>query len=404
MNNETQGPGAQPLSDTGLACLVMPGRRHHLAVSAEQLVHQVLEGDRVFTTPQLLLASKQIGLKAKVVSSHVDRLSQLPLPVIAVDAEGRFFIIARLSEDELLIHDPVLSSPRAFPSTCRHAGAAELILLRSDAALTVELSKFDFTLFIPAIVKYRKLLGEVLLVSFGLQIFALLTPLFFQGVMNKVLVHRGLSSLDVIPFGLLCILLFESALSCLRTSLFSHTASRLDVELGSRLFQHLVTLPLVCFQPSRVGESVARVRELEQIRTYLTGNSITLIFDVFFSVAIIAVMFVYGGRLTLVVRLALPLYFFLSLLMVTPPLRVRLNESFSRGGENQSFLVETINGIDTLKSIAEEPQIIRKWDNQLAGYVAAGFRMQNLSAFANQAMGLVGKLVTSPRYGWARGL
>jgi subfamily B ATP-binding cassette protein HlyB/CyaB len=154
-----------------------------------------------------------------------------------------------------------------------------------------------------------------------------------------------------------------------------------------------VTLPLAYFQARRVGDSVARVRELENIRSFLTGNAITLILDVLFSVVFVAVMFFYSGWLTLVVVVSLPLYFVISW-VITPLLRARLQESFSRGAENQAFLVETVNGIDTLKAMAAEPQIHRKWDNQLAGYVAATFRTQTLSMLANESVGLVGKLVT----------
>jgi subfamily B ATP-binding cassette protein HlyB/CyaB len=308
--------------------------------------------------------------------------------------DGRFFIIARVDGDKVLIHDPRSARPEVISVTDLNARwGGDLLLFRSQASLATELSKFDFTWFIPAVVKYRKLLGEVLLVSFVLQIFALLTPLFFQVVMDKVLVHRGLSTLDVIAIGLLGIMLFETALSGLRTYVFAHTASRIDVELGSRLFRHLVTLPLAYFQARRVGDSVARVRELENIRSFLTGNAITVVLDVLFSVVFIAVMFVYSGWLTLIVLLSLPLYFLVSFL-ITPVLRARLNESFARGAENQAFLVETVNGIDTLKSMAVEPQITRKWDNQLAGYVAAGFKTQTLSAIANESVGLIGKLVT----------
>ena len=138
--------------------------------------------------------------------------------------------------------------------------------------------------------------------------------------MDKVLVHHGLTTLDVIAAGLLGIMIFESALSGLRSYVFAHTASRIDVELGSRLFRHLVSLPLAYFQARRVGDSVARVRELENIRSFLTGNAITLVLDVLFSVVFIAVMFMYSGWLTLVVVLSLPLYFLISL-FVTPLLQ-----------------------------------------------------------------------------------
>lgn len=380
--------------DTGLACLAMLARFHNVAVSPEQLTHEYVAQGQLFGKAEILLATRQLKLKAKAIRTTFERLGQTPLPAIACANDGGFFIIARLDQEKILIHDPRSQRPEMMSAEQLQARwSGELILLRSQASLAADLSRFDFTWFIPAIVKYRKLLGEVLLVSFVLQIFSLLTPLFFQVVMDKVLVHHGLTTLDVIAIGLLGIMLFETVLSGLRSYVFAHTASRIDVELGSRLFRHLVTLPLSYFQARRVGDSVARVRELENIRSFLTGNTITLFLDVLFSVVFIAVMFFYSGWLTLVVLLSLPLYIVVSLL-ITPALRARLNESFARGAENQAFLVETVNGIDTLKSMAVEPQITRKWDNQLAAYVSAGFKTQTLSTIANESVSLIGKLVT----------
>jgi subfamily B ATP-binding cassette protein HlyB/CyaB len=255
------------------------------------------------------------------------------------------------------------------------------------------MSKFDFTWFVPAIVKYRKLLGEVLLVSFALQIFALITPLFFQVVMDKVLVHRGFTTLDVIAVGLTVVVVFEVALTALRSYAFAHTTSRIDVELGARLFRHLLALPLAYFQARRVGDSVARVRELENIRSFLTGNAITLVLDLVFSVVFIAVMLYYSGWLTLIVVVSLPCYVILSAAF-TPVLRARLHEKFNRGAENQAFLVETISGIDTVKAMAVEPHWTRKWDNQLAAYVSSSFKTATIGTFANSGVTLVSKLVT----------
>lgn len=380
--------------DTGLACLVMVARLHQVVASADQLRHEFACSGKPFGPTDLLRAAKKLGLKAKLARSTVDRFAHLPLPAIALHPDGHFFIIAKLDGQRVLIHDPVVGRAQYLDTQgIEEYWAGELILLRSQASVIGELARFDFTWFIPAIIKYRRLLAEVFIVSFALQIFALLTPLFFQVVMDKVLVHRGLTTLNVIAVGLLVIMLFETALSGLRTYIFSHTASRIDVELGARLFRHLLMLPIAYFQARRVGDSVARVRELENIRSFLTGNSITLLLDVFFSVVFIAVMFFYSGWLTLVVVLSLPLYFLVSLL-ITPILRARINDSFTKGAENQAFLVETVNGIDTLKSMAVEPQISRRWENQLAAYVTAGFKTQNLAGIANECVGLIGKLVT----------
>jgi subfamily B ATP-binding cassette protein HlyB/CyaB len=187
--------------------------------------------------------------------------------------------------------------------------------------------------------------------------------------------------------------IFEVTLTTLRSYVFAHTTSRIDVELGAKLFRHLLNLPLAYFQARRVGDSVARVRELENIRSFLTGNAITLVLDLVFSVVFIAVMFVYSKWLTLIVLLSLPCYFIISLLF-TPVLRARLSEKFNRSAENQSFLVETISGIDTVKAMAVEPQWTRKWDNQLAAYVSAGFKTATIGMFANGGITLVSKFVT----------
>lgn len=383
-----------PRIDTGLACLVMLARFHSVAVDPDQLAHEFRVSGHAFNTTEILLASKKLGLMVKHVKPPRDRLATTPLPAVAKDNNGEFFIIARCDGDKVLIHDPKSERPEIITnSDLQTRWSGELILYTSRASLAGELAKFDFSWFIPAVVKYRRLLVEVLLVSFVLQFFALVTPLFFQVVMDKVLVHHGFTTLDVIAVGLLTVVTFEVLLTTLRSYVFAHTSSRIDVELGARLFRHLLNLPLAYFQARRVGDSVARVRELENIRSFLTGNAITIVLDMFFSVVFLAVMFFYSPLLTLIVVLSLPCYALLSVIF-TPILRTRLNEKFNRSAENQAFLVETINGIDTVKASAVEPQWTRKWDNQLAGYVRAGFRTSSLASMANGGITLISKLVT----------
>lgn len=187
--------------------------------------------------------------------------------------------------------------------------------------------------------------------------------------------------------------LFEVLLTGLRNYVFSHTSSRVDVELGGRLFRHLLALPLSYFGARRVGDTVARVRELENIRSFLTGQALTAVIDLVFSVIFIGVMCLYSLRLTLIVVLSLPLYALISSTL-NPILRGRLNEKFARSADNQSFLVETITAAETVKSMAIEPQFTRNWDRQLAAYVASGFRVSALGNVGQQLIQFVGKLVT----------
>jgi subfamily B ATP-binding cassette protein HlyB/CyaB len=198
----------------------------------------------------------------------------------------------------------------------------------------------------------------------------------------------------VLVFGLVTISAFETVLGLLRTYVFSHTTNRIDVELGARLFRHLLALPIAYFQARRVGDSVARVRELENIRNFLTSSALTLIIDLFFTFVFLAVMFVYSPFLTFVVLGSFPFYIGISAL-ATPLFRRRLDVKFERGAENQAFLVESVTGIETLKSMAVEPQMQRRWEEQLAGYVSASFRVLSLNNTASQLVQFVNKVVTA---------
>ena len=387
-----------------LEALCLVARLHQVAADPAQLAHRLgLTPSHVFGVPDVLLAARTLGLKAKVTTSGVDRLQMVPLPVLARmksdGAEPVFVVLAQCDGQRVLYQDPSGAAHGGRPvieplAAFAERWTGELILFASRASLAGELARFDFSWFVPSLVKYRRLFGEVLVLSLFLQLFALVSPLFFQVVMDKVLVHRGLTTLDVLVIGLAVVVVFESALTLLRTYVFSHTTSRIDVELGARLFRHLVALPLAYFQSRRVGDSVARVRELENIRGFLTGSALTLVLDLAFSLIFVGVMFAYSVPLTLIVLVSLPLYVLLSVLLV-PVLRARLHEKFARGAENQALLVETVTGIQTVKASALEPAIARRWDKQLAAYVSASFRTQTLASYGHEGINLIGKLVSA---------
>ncbi|AVY65708.1 type I secretion system permease/ATPase [Xanthomonas translucens] len=382
----------QDRPDLGLHGLVLLAQFHGVAADAAQLAHSFARVGEPFDETTLLLAAKQLGLKAKVVPQPASRIAMAPLPALALVPDAESFIVAKINGEQILIHDLVEKRPRSISIgefEARYQG--RLLQVASRASVLGDLAKFDFSWFIPAMVKYRKLMLEVFVVSFFIQLFALVTPLFYQVVMDKVLVHHGLTTLDVIAIGLVSMGVFEILLSGLRTYVFAHTTSKIDVELGARLFRHVLALPLAYFESRRVGDTIARVRELDNIRNFLTGQALTSVLDLFFTVVFLAVMFWYSGWLTLIVVLSLPLYALISAL-VTPVLRTRLNEKFARGADNQSFLVETISGIGTVKAMAVDPRVTRTWDNQLAGYVNAGFGVTRIATLGQQSVQLVQKL------------
>jgi len=387
-----QMPGEQ--LDAGLALLLLIAHFHGVAAEPAQLRHNAALQGKAFSEDDLVLAARSLELRARAVPFEAKRLDRLPLPALAMDRDGRHFILAGIKDETALVQEASGGGATVLPlEEILKRSNGRVILFTSRAAIAGEMAKFDFSWFIPAIVKYRRILLEVLGVSAVLQLFGLVTPLMFQVVMDKVLTNRAESTLLVISLALLISGLFEVLLTGLRNYVFAHTTNRIDVELGSRLFRHLVALPLPYFASRRVGDTVARVRELENIRNFLTGQGLTAVIDVFFSFIFLAVMCLYSVWLTLMVAASLPVYALISVLLV-PILRKRLNEKFVRGADNQSFLVESVSSMETVKSMAVEPQFIRRWDTQLAGYVAAGFRSSMVGNVGQQLIQWVGKLVT----------
>ena len=385
---------APDLRQRTLSCLATLFRFHGLAMGAEALVRELAGVEEIGADDIVRIARRQ-DLKARRTTSSYDRLGAAPVPALAGAKDGSFFIIGRCSDDKVLVHRGVGAAAEVMTRDAFEAvWDGSLIFVTRRATLSDFGRQFGISWFMRAIYKYRNILSQVLLASFFLQIFALISPLFFQVVVDKVLVHRGMTTLDVLLIGLVTVSIFETILGGLRTYVFSHTTNRIDVELGARLFRHLVALPLAYFGARRVGDSVARVRELENIRQFITGSSLTLVIDLFFTIVFLAVMAWYSWWLTFIVLVSLPLYAIISIAL-TPLFRARVEERFRRGAENQAFLVETVTGIETLKAMAVEPQMQRRWEEQLAGYVGSSFRVSNLGNYASQAIQLISKVATA---------
>ena len=408
--------------DSGLLGLVLIARFHQIAVTPEGLHHQFapavknLGEPALFGDQEILLAAKSLGFRAKITSLPLKNMDNAILPALGKDHSGEYFIIVRglegndgpsaiakeasadaeKGEIQYLIHklgpQPGSQKVTAAELTGRWDGAAILLTPRRSPFFGLH-REFNLKWFIPSLIKYRRLFGEVLLASFLIQLFGLVTPLFFQVVMDKVLVHKALTTLDVLAIGFLAASFFEVVLNALRNYLFSHTTTRIDVELGARLFNHLTALPLAWFQARQAGQSVARVRELDSLRNFITSTALTLLIDLGFTFIFFGVMYFYSPTLTLVVLASIPFYVLLSI-FITPILKHRLDKKFQYGAANQSFLVEAVTGVETIKSLALEPQMQKRWENMLASYVTAGFRAQNLGQMASQVASFIQKLTT----------
>jgi subfamily B ATP-binding cassette protein HlyB/CyaB len=339
-----------------------------------------------------------LGLELQAMRGSLRRLAGKPGAVLSADREGRLFIAAALPDGRVQVQLAGHAAPTVFTAAAfKEMWSGVWLVARPGAAQSAgadATKAFGFGWFWHSLRKHRSLLGEVLLASLFVQVLALVTPLIFQVVIDKVLTHRSMTTLDVMVVALLGIAVFEVVLGAMRHYLFTYTTNRIDLELGQRLFRHLMRLPLAYFESRRGGDTVARVRELENARAFMTGQALTSWLDLLFALVFLVVMFQYSGLLTAVVLAALPVFFAASWLM-TPLLRSKLEDRFALGAENQTFLVETVTAMETLKSHAVENSWQGEWEKRLGGFVRAAFEAGHLGQATSQFTLLASKVLTA---------
>lgn len=372
------------VKDTALICLVTVARLLDIPADPEQIRRAFVVTSAPMDKVTFIRAARELGLKAKTNIPDPELMPKLPIPMVAILKNGNFVVLGRNDGKRVLIFDPYQDRPiSVLVEEFMNLWSGEVIMITRRFTLKNIGNAFNIAWFIPVFLRYKRFLLEVIIASFFLQLFGLVTPLFTQVIIDKVLVHRGLSTLDILAVGLIVIACFEAWMGIIRTYLFAHTTNKIDVILGTKLFRHLSALPLRYFEQRRVGDTVARVRELENIRQFITGSALTVVLDTFFTIIFIIVMFFYSPVLSLITLLALPIYAILSV-VVTPIYKRQLQEKFNAGAENHAYLVEAVTGIQTVKSLAVEPQFINRWEQLLARYVKISFDTTNLANIAGK--------------------
>ena len=381
--------------DSGLFALAAIAGYYRIAADWRHLSNELALRGIAAGSNEIVRAAKLIGLKARIIENpSSSRLAAAPVPSIVRLKTGAYCVLTgKTSEALVRIVDPVSRGARELPLDQLVEEIEPVLILvgRNFIGAGIDPRTFGFLWFAPSLWRYRRPLAHVLIASFFVQIFALISPLFFQVVIDKVLTHRGYSTLFVLVAGLVLLGLFDVALQYLRTYALSHTTNRIDVELGQRLFRHLTRLPVSYFETRPTGQTVARVRELESIRAFLTGQGLFSALDLFFAFVFIAVLFAYSWKLTLIVLVTIPLYLIIAGI-ARPLLRERLNEKFNRGAESQQFLVESIVGMQTIKAAAVEPVVAKQWEERLAAYVRSAFNTAMLGAKGQNAIQYVSKV------------
>ena len=388
---------AQEVPDSGLAALVMIASFYQLTCEPAQIRHELGIGARASTALDITRAARKVKLKSRLFKDQKPtRLEAVPLPAIIELEENRFFLLGRrLSDGTWRIIDAASRSAEHIPAKdvlARWNGT--VILITKRTSLKGLGSKFGLNWFLPSIWRYRKPLSNVILASLFVQLCALITPLFFQITIDKVLTHKGYSTLSMVFVGLMAIGAFNVILQFLRAYILNHTTSRIDVELGTRLFDHLLRLPLGYFETRPAGQTIARVRELDNVRSFLTGQGITAMLDVPFTLIFLTILYFYSSALAFIVSLSIPCYVVVAVLL-RPILRARTIERFNRNALSNQFLIEAVVGIHTIKAMAVEPMLRVQWEERLAAYVRTSFQAVMLGTLGQNAIQYISTSTTA---------
>jgi ATP-binding cassette subfamily B protein len=334
--------------------------------------------------------AQMMGLNAQLVVVPASAVGRLEAPAM-VQWQDSLALLYSINERELVIAVPELGILRRKPSDFVETwGERGEVLLLKPTKQTPQ-QRFGLSWFLPAIRKHRRVLIEVFVASFFVQLFALANPLMIQVIIDKVIIQKSVDTLHVLGVLLLVLAVFEAVLGSLRTYLFVDTTNRIDMSLGSEIIDHLFRLPLRYFEKRPVGELATRINELENIRQFLTGTALTVVLDAVFSVIYIVVMFIYSWILTLVSLVTIPLFVLLAL-VASPLIRQQLRVKAERNAETQSYLVEVVSGIQTVKAQNMELRARWQWQQRYARYVSAGFKTVLTSTTAGSASNFLNQL------------
>lgn len=380
---------------TALICLELLGRINRITMDLRTVTREYGIGEEELTREQLLLVAKNLGFKARIKNMPPgDLLQKYPAPVIVIFTDNTYGVLLRINTEErkVLAFLPKEMAPKQLDLGEFESLSCGDYIVFKHKMITDEIA-FGFRWFYAEILRYKNVMAEVLTGSFVVQLFGLVTPLFTQVILDKVIVHRTMTTLDVLAVAFVAVAVFECILNLTRNYIFAHTANKIDAKLGAKLFKHLLALPFIYFESRKVGNIVNRIRELDNIRDFITNKSVSVIIDLFFALVFVAVMFLYSVKLTLIF-ISFVIVIGILYLTVTPELRRRLQYKFLMAGQSNSYLVEAVTGIQTVKSLALEGSMQKKWEENLSQYVHSSFKLSNMSNIAGAFSGIFQRSMT----------
>ena len=331
-----------------------------------------------------------IGLQVSISVFKKEDLLRISLPVLII-WEDSLRLIKETTQKSIIIASPTdgfveIESnqiEKEYPN-----GVEYLIFNRINITPT---DRFNLNWFLPVLNKYKSVLFQILISSFVIQLLTLANPLLIQVIIDKVISQRSLDTLQVLGIALLTLTIFEGFLISIKTFLFAETTNRIDQKLGSEVIDHLYRLPLEFFDRRAVGELGSRVDELEKIRNFITGQGLTTILDSFFSIIYIGIMLIYSVKLTIISLLVLPIQIILTIIGA-PLFRRQYRETAQNNAKTKSHLVETLNGIQTIKAQNIETDSRWKWQDLYSKYIASSFKKTITSTAISQLSQVLQKI------------
>lgn len=366
----------QSASDCGAASLVMVGRYWGKHFSVNRL-RDIANVDRNGASLRgLAAAAESIGFVSRPVKASLNKLAEQQLPAIAHWEGKHYVVVYKIARDRVILCDPAIGQRSLSHAEFRAGWTGYVLLLQPTHALRqAEEADSPFWQFFELIKPHWVVLLEVLLASVLIQILGLVTPLFTQLLMDRVVVQRSDLTLNTVGLGLLLFSLFRVAMTGLRQYLLDHTANRVDLSLIVGFISHTFRLPLSFFESRYVGDIISRIQENRKIQRFLTGEALSIFLDLLTVVIYLALMFWYSWKMALLSLAIVPPFVFLAL-VATPFLQKRSRETFSAYNEETGYLIQALTGIHTVKAMSVEQSVRWHWEDLFGRSIRKTFAAQ----------------------------
>ncbi len=401
MTSATSSGSSQ--STTALQCLVGAAARHGLSLSVDALRHRYALGPEEISPTRLVRIAKHAGLRARIAQLDWNALLNLGEagPALVRLANGNWVIVAGAAADAhgnpaIRVLDPLADRPEPLEiaeETFCASWRGDVMLLKRARRSAGPAPEFGLRWFVPELLRERRLFADVALAAVVLYGLGFVLPIFFQLVIDKVLVHESFTTLYVLAVGVGVALLFDATFTFLRRYLLLYATNKVDIRVAVKTFGHLVGLPISFFEHITAGVLVKHMQQASRVREFLTGRLFLASLDAVSLMVIVPVLALYSIKLTLVV-LAFTGLIVIVISVLVGPFRRRLLDLYRAEAERQALLVETVHGMRTVKALAMEPLQSRSWNDRSAEAVSTRFGVEKISAAAQSLTGLLEKLIS----------